>query len=144
MRILRLAVVCCLISTFAAFPSEIRAIEINGKCRVPDVAEAYRNSAAVFTGRILSVAADGDVKTFTFKVEKYWKGASDREIEINVQQTMRYQAWFEVGGSYLVFARGSEDNDQLWEVRCSRTKLLAEASDDIAKLGRAKKPAGKN
>jgi len=135
MKILRYAAVCCLVFLFA--------IEGAGKCGVPAVTEAYKQSKAVFVGEVLKVVKEGDVKTFTFKVEKYWKGATDEEIEINVQETMRYQAWFEVGEKYLVFARGEKGHEKLWEVRCSRSTRLADASEDIKKLGRAKKPVGK-
>lgn len=140
MRLLRYAVVCCLISTFAVLPFKTKAIENIGKCRVPPVKIAYQNAKAVFVGEVLDVAKDGDVKTFTFKIERYWKGATDEEIKIHVQETMRYQAWFEVGEQYLVYARGDEDDEKLWEVRCSRTKSLADASEDITELGKAKKP----
>ena len=140
MRILRFAVICCLISLFVVLPSET---ECARKCGVPPVDEAYKNSKAVFIGEITGVVRDGDVKTFTFKVEKYWKGAADEVIQINVQETMRYQAWFEVGEKYLVFARGNEGDGKFWEVRCSRSKRLADASEDITKLGKAKQPVRK-
>lgn len=143
MKILRFAVVWYLISTFAVLPFKTTSAEGAAKCRVPPVGEAYQNSKAVFVGEILSVVKDGDVKTFNLKVEKYWKGAAGKEIKINVQETTRYQAWFEVGGKYLVYARGGERDEKLWEVRCSRSKSLADASEDIKELGRATKPVGK-
>jgi len=129
-----------MVSLFAVAPFKT---ESAGKCSVLAVGAAYKDSKAVFVGEVMKVVKDGDVKTFTFKVEKYWKGASAAEIEINVQETMRYQAWFEVGEKYLVFARGEKGHGKLWEVRCSRTTRLADASEDIKKLGRAKTPAGK-
>ena len=138
MIILRFAAVCCLLSLFAVFP-----VETAGKCGVPAVGAAYKESKAVFVGEVLSVVEDGDVKTFTFKIEKYWKGAAAKTIEISVQQTMNYQAWFEVGEKYLVFARGEKGRGKFWEVRCSRSTRLADASEDVKKLGRAKKPVRK-
>lgn len=126
-----------------AFPFQTESAEKLGKCRVPNVEEAYQYSKAVFVGEITNVVEDGDVKTFTFKVEKYWKGAANQEIEINVRQTMRYQAWFEVGEKYLVYARGGGENGKLWEARCSRSKSFADAAEDIAELGRAKEPVKK-
>jgi hypothetical protein len=71
------------------------------------------------------------------------RGAANREIKINVQETARYQAWFEVGEKYLVYARGSEENEKLWETRCSRSKLLADASEDIKVLGKARETVKK-
>ena len=138
MMILRFAVVWCLISMFAVLPFGTTSAETTAKCRVPSVEEAYKDSKAVFAGEILSVVKNGDVKTFTFKVTKRWKGTTGKEIQINVQETSRYQAWFEVGGKYLIYARGGEANEKLWEVRCSRSKSLADASEDITELGRVK------
>lgn len=140
MRIFRLAVICCLISMIAVLPSKAGNFENAVKCKPADFKYAYADAKAVFTGEITDVATDGDVKTFTFKVEKYWKGAASKRIEINVQQTMRYQAWFKVGEKYLVFARGDESSEKLWERRCSRTKLLANASEDLQQLGKGKIP----
>jgi len=130
---------------FAAFPlAERKVLGSSAKCAPYGVEAAYKNSKAVFVGEVLSAAVDGDVKTFTFAVEKNWKGAASEEIEVSVQQTMRYQAWFEVGEKYLVYARGNgKDDERLWEFRCSRSKSLEDAAEDITKLGRAKKPAEK-
>jgi hypothetical protein len=139
----RFAVVCCLILTFGVSPFQTNSAEKLGKCRVPSVKEAHQYSKAVFVGEVTKVAENGDVKTFTFKAEKYWKGAANREIKINVQETARYQAWFEVGEKYLVYARGSEENEKLWETRCSRSKLLADASEDIKVLGKARETVKK-
>lgn len=144
MKTLRLAVVCCLLLTFIVFPFQTPNAENGrGKCRVPSAQEAYKNSKAVFVGEITGVVEENDVKTFTFKVEKYWKGANAEQIKISVRQTMRYQAWFEVGEKYLVYARGGEKEEKLWETRCSRTKSLTDAAADIEELGRAKTPIKK-
>lgn len=134
MKIAKSAALFYLISTFAIYPFQA---ESAGKCGVPGVDAAYQYSKAVFVGEIIKVVEDGDIKTFIFRVEKNWKGADGEEIKINVQETARYQAWFEVGEKYLVYARGSEKNEKLWEIRCSRSKSLADASEDIAELGRA-------
>jgi hypothetical protein len=111
-----------------------------GKCKIETFKTEYAAVKAVFAGEITNVETDGDVKIFTFKVEKYWKGSASKQVKINVQQTMRYQAWFEVGEKYLVFARGDETGDKLWERRCSRTKSLANASEDLQQLGKGKIP----
>lgn len=143
MKITRFAALLCLIATFAVFSLQAKSPESVGKCRVLSLKEAYQDSKAVFVGEIIKVVEDGDVKTFTFRVEKNWKGADKEEIEINARQTMRYQAWFEVGEKYLVYARGSEKDDKLWEKRCSRSKRLADAAEDIAELERAKESINK-
>jgi len=144
MKFLRLAVVCCLLSMFARFPCEIKSAEGTGRCAVANLKTEYANSKAVFVGEVLNVASDGDVKTFTFKIEKRWKGATaGKTIKIDVQETTRYQAWFAVGEKYLVFARGSETDEKLWERRCSRTKSLENASEDISELEKTQKTVEK-
>ncbi len=136
MKFLRLAVICCLLSTFAYFPAEIKSA---GRCAVANLKAEYANLKTVFAGEVLSVISDGDIKTFTFKVEKHWKGAASKEIKVNVQETTRHQAWFEVGEKYLVFARGDKTGGKLWEARCSRTKTLRDASEDVSELGKTPK-----
>lgn len=140
MKVFKLAVVCCLILMFIVFPFKTKSAESAAKCAVPPIKAAYADSKAVFAGKVTSVTKNGDVKTFVFEVERYWKGVSGKQIEISVQETMRYQAWFEAGESYLVYARGDAENKTLWERRCSRTKRLSEASEDISRLGRAREP----
>ena len=142
MKFLRLAVVCCLISMFAYFPSETMSSAGAGRCAIAKLKTEFANSKAVFVGEVLSVTSDGDIKTFTFKIEKRWKGAASKEIKVSVQETTRHQAWFEVGKKYLVFARGDETG-KLWEQRCSRTKPLADASEDVSELKKLRKPIKK-
>lgn len=140
MRVFKLAVICCLISIFSALPIKAEDKTTAGKCKIETFKTEYAAAKMIFAGEITNVETDGDVKIFTFKVEKYWKGAASKKIEVNVQQTMRYQAWFEVGEKYLVFARGDETGEKLWERRCSRTKLFADASEDLKQLGKGKIP----
>lgn len=139
MRFAALTLIGHLFLTSSVFPFKTKNSGNAAKCRVPTVKTAYNESKAVFVGEITGVVEDGDMKTFTFKVRKSWKGKANREIKVSVRETARYQAWFEVGEKYLVYARGGDENEKLWEIRCSRTKLLANASEDIKELGRAKK-----
>ena len=144
MKFLRLAVACCLLSIFAYFPSEIKSSAGAGRCAIAKLKTEYANSNAIFVGEVLSVSSDGDIKTFTFKIEKRWKGAASKETKVSVQETTRHQAWFEVGEKYLVFARGDETDGKLWEVKCSRTKSLGDASEDVSELGKIQKPIKNN
>ncbi|MCA1623132.1 MAG: hypothetical protein LC768_11255 [Acidobacteria bacterium] len=146
MELLRLAVVCCLILIFVTFPFETKGYEGLKKCKVQNVKNAYTYSKTVFVGEVLRVTEENGVKTFTFRVGKNWKGAKSKEIQVNVQETMHYQAWFKVREKYLVYASGSdtdENSEKLWERRCSRTKRLSDASEDMKELGEAKKSVKK-
>lgn len=145
MKALKLAVVCCLISMFATFPFEAKSYKGSKNCRSGSLKSAHESSKAVFVGEVLHVTEDKGVKTITFWIEKSWKGADSEEIKVNAQETIRYQALFEVREKYLVFARSEsvEKDGKLWIRRSSRTARLADASKDIEELGQIKKSAKK-
>jgi len=109
------------------------------KCAVFSVKRALESSRAVFAGEVLSEEKNGDIKTFKFKVEKYWKGAGKKEIVVSVYQTARYQSPFKEGEKFLVYAMGDEDG-KLTVSRCSRSRALEYAGDDIKQLGEGKTP----
>lgn len=138
-----LTVLILLIATvtgFSANGTESSATESNlfAKCRVPYFEESYKESKAIFVGKVLSVRKEGDEKIFKFQVEKYWKGKKSKTLEVKYYENMRYQAWLEVGKKYLVYARGNDDGT-LSDGRCSLTKIYSEANPDLKKLGKAKK-----
>lgn len=112
------------------------------RCAIPKFENAFENAKAVFVGKVLSKKSEGSLKIFELEVNKYWKGVEERKITINVYENPRYQAQFEIGKSYLVFAE-ADDNGKLFDRRCSRTKLVTEnsvedLSEDLEKLGDAK------
>jgi len=109
------------------------------KCAAPTFEVAYRESDAVFVGEVLSSEKTGDDKVFKFKVEKYWKGKDQKNVEVSVYETARFQAWFQTGEKYLVFAY-DEDGKLHDTARCSRSKDLENASEDLTKLGEGKSP----
>lgn len=110
------------------------------KCRVLSFEEAYKESEAIFVGEVLSVEKIGDDKVFKFKVEKYWKGKDTQNVEVSVYESARYQAWFKTGEKYLVFANADGDGVLRDTARCSRSKDLENASEDLTKLGEGKRP----
>ena len=82
------AIFCAVSSKTATAENEM------AKCAIPSFENAYEQAEAVFVGKVLSEEKNGDVRTFEFEVEKYWKGANKKKIKINVYETMRYQAQF--------------------------------------------------
>ena len=107
----RILLSCVLV--FSAFviglSSNVQKTESRGsgaKCGVLTVKSALQHSTAVFVGEVTGEEKNGDIKTFKFKVEKYWKGANKEEIEIFVYQTARYQSPFKEGEKFLVYACG--------------------------------------
>ena len=130
---------------FCAFSSETaitesRAGRETAKCRIPTFNEAYNYADAIFVGKVIGETKNGDVKTFEFEVEKYWKGAKKTKIKINVYETARYQAWFQAGEKYLIYAT-ADDDGKLKVGRCSRSNEAENASEDLEKLGAGKNPA---
>ena len=112
------------------------SIEIT-KCAIPNFENEFRNSKAVFVGKVTKVTKVGDDRVFEFAVEKYWKGATTKRITVSFYETTRYQAWFKLGETYLMFA--DRDSDGRFTVaRCSRSKDLSDAGEDLKRLGKAK------
>jgi hypothetical protein len=124
-------------SNFRPAESAVRASD--AKCAIPAFKAAYEQSKAVFVGEVVGEEKNGDERTFDFKVEKYWKGADAARVSIVVYETARYQAWFKKGGKYLVYAEEDADN-RLRVGRCSRSRDLEYAGEDLQKLGEGKSP----
>jgi hypothetical protein len=119
--------------------SNLKEAEANDRCAILPFNRAFENATAVFVGEVLSEKKEGDTKIFEFELEKYWKGAGKKKVVINIYETPRYQAWFKVGGKYLVYAVADE-NGNLHVGRCSRSKDADDASEDLGKLGEGKRP----
>ncbi len=141
MKISRIIVALVVLSALLSLTSSETVIAKNesGKCRVFSFDEAYSASEAVFVGKVSSVEKNGDVKTFVFEVEKYWKGTNQKEIKIYVYETMRYQAYLQTGERYLIYANPNNEG-KLSVGRCSRSREAEDAKEDLKKLGAGKKP----
>jgi hypothetical protein len=111
----------------------------SAKCRMPPFPEAYAGAKAVFTGKVISMTQNERGKTFAFRVEKYWKGSRSKKASVTVSETTRYQAFYESGKRYLVFAVADERGN-LRDGRCSRSIAIADAGPDLKALGKAKIP----
>ncbi len=109
------------------------------KCAIPSFKQAFANANSVFTGKVTSVRKNERGKTFTFQVERYWKGSKSKKARVTVYESTRYQTFYEPGKKYLVFA-SADDEARLTDGRCSRSKILTEAADDLKALGKSKKP----
>lgn len=115
------------------------AADWGAKCAIPSFQSAYQQSKAVFLGEVVGEEKQGDVRTFDFKVEKYWKGKDAKRVEILVYETARYQAWFKKDGKYLIYA-AEDDDGNLRVGRCSRSRDVEFADEDLQKLGEGKSP----
>lgn len=120
-------------------PSNIEKAEASSKCAIASVKSSLQYAKAVFSGEVIGEERNSDVKTFKFKVDRYWKGEDKKEIEISVYQTPRYQSPFREGGEFLVYAVADEEG-RLSVKRCSRSKDLRFAEQDLRELGEGKTP----
>ena len=112
------------------------------KCAIMKFEKEYEFSKAVFIGEVLKIEKDGNARIFEFRVKRFWKGIDSKTVKVRVNERPSYQAQYKVGGRYLVFAKAKEEDDTLWDGRCSRSRDLAgfggEVEEDIKKLGEAK------
>lgn len=110
--------------------------------RSPGAVEAARDSDAVFTAKLITVA-DGPqggphamkTKVFTFEVMRTFKGQLDAKININTADNSAAcgRAYGYPGSEWLIYAH-IDDAGQARDNLCSRTTALADASDDITEL----------
>jgi len=132
----RLCLACVVVIVCAARPA--------GACACADMgslADEYRQSDAVFVGRIVSIEISAEVvkghriehMTATFKVERRWKGPSVRRLRVGTcgTQTMVCTCGvdFQLGQRYVVFAEGKP----LTTSSCNRTTLADTADNELLK-----------
>ncbi len=106
------------------------------------IAEEVERADAVFLGTVIAVD-HSDYKAYvfpdvevTFTVQEYWKGVFSEPLVLHTGQGGGDCGFtFEEGKSYLIYAY-ADDNDDLHANICSRTALLSDAEEDLAKLGK--------
>lgn len=117
------------------------------KCMVPPVASAREDASELFEGRVLAIddivgaspATNGE-KRVTLSVVRTWKGL-DNEESVVVYTNGSSAACgytFALGVSYLIYARDHEG--RITVSNCSRTKPIADSSEDLAVLGAGATP----
>ncbi len=103
------------------------------------VSNAYKESAAIFSGTVKSVetAANGNEVIVKFSVKDTWKGAIGKEVTVMTALDSSMCGYdFEVGKEYLVYAYGTVD--ELGVGLCTRTTSMPNQSD-VKYLARLKK-----
>lgn len=128
---------------FLIYPEPIYAC----KCVLPgSPSEEMARFATVFQGRVVSVreldggdaapAGRGQLNV-EFEVETVWKGNVGQSINLTtVRDAAACGISFVVGDTYVVYA---EDDSTVH--RCSRTRPLSEAAEDLAELGEGQSPS---
>lgn len=111
------------------------------KCRPLSVDEGKADAIAIFEGRVTKLADEppsegrGAGKLVTLALVRTWKGLENEEtITVRTSDSSASCGFgFELEKSYLVYAHGAPD--ALLVTSCSRTRPMAEASEDLAALG---------
>jgi hypothetical protein len=97
-----------------------------------------KRAAAVFAGEVIGIKTEEYSLTVEIKVERVWKGAINKTI---VVQTSKWESdcgySFATGKKYLIYVYGQAP---FTVSRCSRTKPVESASEDLKELGEGKQP----
>lgn len=115
-------------------------------CVVPaEPLEALESSSAVFTGKVVdkkepkgTIISSADSVKVTFEVDSSWKGVKGNKVTLSTALSSASCGFeFVEGESYIVYAYANDEDDssKLEASLCSRTKLLASASEDLKELG---------
>lgn len=119
--------------------ADARICNSHSDCAIPSMKSEIANSKAIFSGKVINIEKDGDVKIITFQASRFWKGSVKRITKLYILENMRYGIFYEAGKSYLVFS-SQDSKGRLSDRKCSRSKSLEFASDDLKQLGRGKRP----
>jgi hypothetical protein len=117
-------------------------------CVVPaEPLEALEKNTAVFVGRVVdikktkgTIISSADPVKVTFDVDSSWKGVEGNKVTLTTALSSASCGFeFVEGESYIVYANANADGEgasgKLVASLCSRTKLLASASEDLKELG---------
>jgi len=112
------------------------------KCRPVEVAEAQSDAQVIFEGRVSKISdetpSEGGPppgKQITLAIVRTWKGVDNVEtVTVRTNESSASCGYaFQLDTSYLIYAGGTPD--ALSVSSCSRTRLMADASEDLAALG---------
>lgn len=121
---------------FAATPSTTYACS----CIAPGTpAEEFDQTDAIFAGQVTAVEmvskTDFAPYEITLQVAESWKGVTEEEISVYTGLTGVSCAYGFVNGKrYLVYAYQDSKTDKLIASMCSPTKLVDDATEDLAYL----------
>jgi len=116
------------------------------KCAQLTPAQAKEEATAVFEGHVVEVSelpGPPAQRQVRLKVVRAWKGVTAEELVIRTPaESAACGVELAKDQSYLVYA--TQQDDTLRAHSCSRTKLLAEADEDLQVLGMGATPVDPN
>jgi hypothetical protein len=103
-------------------------------CMAQTVEAAIEEAAAIFEGRVAAIEPGEGGLHVRFDVVQTWRAADSEHVEvITAADSAACGYAFEVGRSYLVYARDADG--ALHTGLCSRTQPIEEADEDRVALG---------
>jgi MYXO-CTERM domain-containing protein len=132
----RIAIALGAFAAFFAVPSTSFAC----KCAPPpEPAEALAQSTAVFEAQVTQVNTTTDELEVTMRVTRAWKGVDTETIRVRTRKdSAACGVEFAVSQVWLVYANQTTEPGSaigLQVLRCGRSRLAAEATDDVNALG---------
>jgi hypothetical protein len=113
------------------------------KCAFPNVPQAFKQSEAVFSGKVIKITrkqSEG-YDYLLFEVDNTCIGVNQLQVIVKTQwSTCQYD--FKPGENYLVYAHKFQSND-LETNLCSRTINLASENEDLTVIGHGEMPKQK-
>jgi hypothetical protein len=92
----------------------------------------FSSAAAVFVGRVESVARTTGARAVTLRVTESFRGTSaDTVVVVTGQTGPQCAVPFKVGREYFVYAARADESGALTTNRCSRTREIEDAAADL-------------
>lgn len=104
----------------------------------PEVADALAQSTAVFEAQVTQLNATESALEVSLRVTRAWKGVTTETIRVRTRKdSAACGVDFAMDQVWLVYANQTTDDAaiSLQVLRCGRSRLAAEAADDLQKLG---------
>jgi hypothetical protein len=102
--------------------------------------QAVRDSAAVFSGKVVRVygGKNAQEKTVELEVVRVWKGIGKPRVTLKTHSHSASCGFpFREGETYLVYSQKDGHGDLTTSI-CSRTRRMSQASEDLEALGPGK------
>jgi hypothetical protein len=104
----------------------------------PEVAEALAQSSAVFEGQVTQVNTTETELEVSLRVTRAWKGVDTETVRVRTRKdSAACGVEFSVDQVWLVYANQTTEDAAiaLQVLRCGRSRLAADAGDDLTVLG---------
>ncbi len=99
---------------------------------IPSVYQSFKNSAAVFTGKVIGSKVVAGERIFRFEIKEAFKGLKIKEVEINNgDEHNMCESGFIIGESYLIYAHGKDEKSLYSFSFATRNSGLEYAEDQI-------------